>query len=187
MTPLVLLALAADPLPAAVRDHRLALAERPWDAAVQAGLEACRGRVAYPDPPEPSLRVRPAAPAGLRHRVGPLDLLLASTAGSLLLGVGLAARLSVRPGWATPIIAAGGVTLATATAAGWAVSRPVDAGLVIAEPTPLRTGNGTSYPARLTLPAGAEVTELHRRGGWVQVEVAGGAAGWVRAATLLGD
>ena len=79
MTPLLLLALAADPLPEAVRAHRDALAARPWDARVQAGLEAVRRQVNDPQP-EPALRVRPDPPAGLRHRVGPLDLLAASTA-----------------------------------------------------------------------------------------------------------
>ncbi len=185
MTPLLLLALAADPLPEAVRGHRDALAARPWDARVQAGLEAVRRQVAYPQPPDPALRVRPDAPSGLRHRVGPLDLLAASTFGSLLLAGGLVARQSVRPPWAGPVVVAGSLILASVTAVAALTAAPLDPGLVVAEPTALRTGNGASYPSRLTLPAGAEVRELHRRGGWVQVELPGGGVGWVPAATLL--
>ena len=183
MTPLLLLALAADPLPEAIRAHRAALAARPWDAAVQTQLEALRRRVAHPDPPEPSLRTRPAPPAGLHHRVGPHHLLIASTVGSLLLAGGLVARRSVRA--PRPVAVAGGLVLVACAAV--AVTAPAaDPGRVIAEPTPLRTGNGASYPARLTLPAGAEVRERHRRGGWVQVELPGGGVGWVPAASLLG-
>jgi uncharacterized protein YraI len=62
---------------------------------------------------------------------------------------------------------------------------PAEVWRVVAEPTPLRAGNAASYPVRVPLPAGAEVRELLRRGAWVQVEVAGGAAGWVPAAALL--
>jgi hypothetical protein len=54
--------------------------------------------------------------------------------------------------------------------------------LVLTADEVLRTGNGPSYPARLDapLPRGAEVRERARRGGWVQVELTGGAVGWVR-------
>ena len=36
------------------------------------------------------------------------------------------------------------------------------------------------------LPAGAEVRELSRRGGWVQVELPGGAVGWLPLSVLVG-
>lgn len=184
MTPLLLLTLTADPLPEAVRAHRDALAARPWDARVQAGLEAVRRQVNHPQS-EPALRVRPDPPAGLRHRVGPLDLLAASSLGSLLLVGGLVARQSVRPPWAGPVAVAGGVLLAAVVVVAALITAPLDPALVVAEPTALRTGNGASFPARLTLPAGAEVQELHRRGGWVQVELPGGGVGWVPSAALL--
>ena len=83
--------------------------------------------------------------------------------------------------------AAGGLTL---LAAGGGVAgldcgtRSTPASLSPSRP-PLRTGNGVSYPSRLTLPAGAEVRERHRRGGWVQVELPGGGVGWVPASALL--
>ena len=187
MTPLVLLALAADPLPEAVRDHRAALAARPWDAGVRAGLDACRARVAHPDPPDPALRTRPDPPTGLRHRVGPLDLLLGSAVGSGLLAAGLVARRSVRPPWAGPLVGGGAAVLAGVAVVAGLTAGPPDPGRVVAEPTPLRTGNGPSFPARITLPAGAEVRELHRRGGWVQVELPGGGVGWVPGAALVAE
>jgi hypothetical protein len=51
----------------------------------------------------------------------------------------------------------------------------------------LRTGNASSYPERLDapLPAGAEVRERSRRGGWVQVELPGGAIGWLPLSALV--
>lgn len=185
MTSLLFLILAADPLPEAIRAHRVALTARPWDVQVQAGLEACRRRVAYPDPPEPDLRTRPDPPAGLRYRVGPLDLLLGSIVGGLFLSVGLIASRTVRPTWAGPMAVIGGLILVVVTTVGVWVSAPLDPGRVLAEPTSLRTGNGASYPARLTLPAGIEVRELARRGGWMQVELAGGGVGWVPEQTVL--
>ena len=35
------------------------------------------------------------------------------------------------------------------------------------------------------LPRGAEVRELARRGGWMQVEIPGGAVGWVPLAAVI--
>jgi hypothetical protein len=51
----------------------------------------------------------------------------------------------------------------------------------------LRTGNASSYPERFDapLPVGAEVRERSRRGGWVQVELPGGAIGWLPEGVLV--
>jgi hypothetical protein len=53
--------------------------------------------------------------------------------------------------------------------------------LVLTEDAMLRKGNAEAYPPRVepTLPKGAEVRELTRRGGWVQVQIPGGAIGWL--------
>lgn len=53
----------------------------------------------------------------------------------------------------------------------------------------LRTGNGDSYPRRLdtVLNRGVEARQLFARGGWLQIELAGGAVGWVRRADVLTD
>jgi hypothetical protein len=53
---------------------------------------------------------------------------------------------------------------------------------------PLRQGNGPSYPANADLPVlsrGMEARRLHERGGWLQIQFAGGETGWVEKSALL--
>src|SRR5207247_8360883 len=60
--------------------------------------------------------------------------------------------------------------------------------IVVDEGTPLHRGNGPNYavdPDVPNLPAGLEARLLHRRGGWLQIRLAGGAAGWVDGARAL--
>jgi hypothetical protein len=55
---------------------------------------------------------------------------------------------------------------------------------------PLRRGNGPSYAAHPDwphLPAGLEARRLAERGGWLQIEVPGGAVGWVPRDAALVD
>ena len=108
------------------------------------------------------------------------------------LGTGLAAArfaMTRAPAW----LGVSGVSLAALAVLGglsWqdararSDARPL---VVVADDVFLRRGNADSYPPRLEpkLPRGAEARELGRRGGWVQVELAGGAAGWVPEASLL--
>jgi hypothetical protein len=179
-------------LPQAIRAFRDGLDLYPWDAELQRGLALCRAAVAYPTEAEPAERVRPDPPSGLRNRVSPLDLFAASAVGSLLLVVGLARRFTARDGWAVPVAVVGGVVLLLVAGAWWQTDRerrrdrdtPV---AVLSADTVLRTGNGPSFPARLeaALPRGAEVRELGRRGGWVQVQLPGGAVGWVPESAVL--
>jgi hypothetical protein len=53
--------------------------------------------------------------------------------------------------------------------------------IIVKQECALKAGNGDSWPDRLKwrLPPGVEVRELARRGGWIQVELASGAAGWL--------
>ncbi len=184
----------AGQLPQAIRAFRDGLELYPWDAELQQGLLACRAAVAYPTEADPAVRVRPDPPNSLRHRVSPWDLLVAATAFSLLLTVGLAHRLTARDGWSVPVAVVGLVGLLVVAAAAWAIDAEVRADranpvVVVTADTALRTGDGTAFPARLDspLPRGAEVRELARRGGWVQVELPGGAAGWIPEAVILGE
>lgn len=179
-------------LPGAVRAFRDGLAHAPWDADLQAGLAHCRTRVAYPTPAEPAERVRPDPLTALRHRVSPADLFVAAAVGSLLVTAGLATRLTTRPGWSTPVTAVGAVVVLAVAAV--AVKLELDAAAdhespvrVVAADTVLRSGNGTTFDARLPspLPRGAEVRELRRRGGWVQVGLPGGAVGWLPEAAVI--
>ena len=170
-------------LPQAIRAFRDGLDLYPWDADLQRALTAARAPVAYPTESDPAERVRPDPPNSLRHRISPWDLFLAASAFALVLTIGLARRLTARDGWATPLAVAGLLGLVAVAAAGIhiATARPEPV-LVLTADEVLRTGNGTAFPARLDapLPRGAEVRELARRGGWVQVELPGGAVGWVR-------
>lgn len=179
--------LAGD-LPGAIRAFRDGLDLYPWDADLQRALTAARAAVAYPTESDPAERVRPDPPNSLRHRVSPWDLFIAATVCSLLLTVGLARRLTARDDWSAPLVVAGLLGLLVVAAAGThiATDRPEPV-LVLTADEVLRTGNGPSFPARLDspLPRGAEVRELARRGGWVQVELPGDAIGWVREPTTL--
>jgi hypothetical protein len=109
-------------------------------------------------------------------------LFVAASLGALLLTVGLARRLTARDRWSVPLAAVGLLGLIVVAVAGITIvtDRP-DPVLVLTADEVLRTGNGPSFPARIEapLPRGAEVTELARRGGWVQVQLPGGAVGWV--------
>jgi hypothetical protein len=175
-------------LPQAIRAFRDGLDLYPWDADLQRALAAARAAVAYPAESDPAERVRPDPPTSLRHRVSPWDLFLAASAFALLLTIGLARRLTARDGWSTPLAAVGLLGLLVVAAAGiYIAADPPGPVLVLTADEVLRTGNGPSFPARTDapLPRGAEVRELARRGGWVQVELPGGAVGWVREAVIL--
>ncbi|HET6574939.1 MAG TPA: hypothetical protein VFG68_15140 [Fimbriiglobus sp.] len=170
-------------LPQAIRAFRDGLDLYPWDADLQRALTAARATVAYPTESDPAERVRPDPPNALRNRVSPWDLFLAASVCSLLLTVGLARRFTARDDWSAPLVVVGLLGLLVVAAAGTliATDRPGPV-LVLTADEVLRTGNGPSFPARIDapLPRGSEVRALARRGGWVQVELPGGAVGWVR-------
>lgn len=182
----------AGQLPQAIRAFLDGLALAPYDVRLQQGLLTCRAQVAYPVEDEPSARVRPDPSASLRHRVSPTDLLAVAGVASLFVTIGLARRFTSRGGWSDVLLGVGAVAIVLVAVAAWRIhaderaeaERPV---VVIAADVPLRTGNGTAYPTRIDalLPRGAEVRELGRRGGWVQVELPGGAVGWVPATAVL--
>lgn len=182
----------AGELPQAIGAFRDGLELAPWDADLQRGLAHCRAKVAYPTEATPAERMRPDPFGSLRDRVSPTDLLAVIAVSSLLLTVGLARRFTTEDSWSTPIAMAGLVGLLVALTVGVVVDRqnqferkhPV---VLVGADTVLRTGNGPSFPPRVeaALPRGAEVRELGRRGGWVQVELPGGAAGWLPAAVVL--
>lgn len=182
----------ADELPQAIRAFRDGLDLAPWDADLQRGLAVCRAKVAYPTEDTPAERMRPDPFGSLRDRMSPTDLLAAVALSALLLTVGLARRFTTEDSWSTPVALVGLLGLLMALAVGIVIDRqnqferehPV---VVVAKDTVLRTGNGDAYPPRVEapLPRGAEVRELGRRGGWVQVELPGGAVGWLPAASVL--
>jgi hypothetical protein len=178
-------ALAGD-LPGAIAAVHAGLRLAPYDAELLGDLEILRDAVVYPQ------AVRPARPGGLRSRVSPWDVLVFAALASVLGGVGLARQFTTRDGWAVPAAAVGGFGLLVAAAAGWQLAReerreaakPV---LVVVRDTTPRKGNGDTYPGltEWRLPRGGEVRELHRRGGWVQAELANGVVGWLPESVVI--
>lgn len=178
-------ALAGD-LPGAIAAAHAGLRLAPYDADLLRDLDTLRDAVEYPQ------ALRPARPGGLRSRVSPWDVLAFAALASVLAGVGLARRFTTRDGWAVPLAAVGGVGLLVAAIAGWQLAReerreadrPV---LVVVRDTTPRKGNGDTYPGltEWRLPRGGEVRELHRRGGWVQAELANGVVGWLPETVVI--
>lgn len=184
--------LAGD-VPRAIRAFHDGLALAPYDADLLGGLAAARATVAYPVAAAPAERTRPDPVAGLRNRVAPWDLFRFAAGCGVLVVVGLGKRLTTHPGWAGPVAAVGGVGWLAVAAAGWQMhrERAADAAapvaVVAADGATLRTGNGDAFPPRTEarLPRGAEIRLLARRGGWAQVELPGGAVGWLPEGAVL--
>jgi hypothetical protein len=181
---------AAGDLPQAIAAYRRGLAlDKPYSefetAKLRTALDYARDLVAYP----PGAAFRPAPdlwPPWLSLRY------VGAYAFALYFAGCLAAtrwQMTRRRRW----LVAAGVLLAVAAvpAVGSAVEwqrRRRDAAapvVVVTRDVPLRTGNGADYPAKLDLPRGCEVRRLFERGGWLQVETAGGTVGWVPRAAVV--
>lgn len=178
-------ALAGD-LPGGVAAVLAGLADSPYDAELQHDLEALRDLVPYP------VGLRPDPPGGWRYRVSSWDLFAFAAMSVALLTVGMVRRFTARDDWAIPVAVVGAVGLLAAVTVGWQLAREANweaesPPLVLIRDTYLRAGNGESYPPRLEvkLPRGGEVRERLRRGGWVQVEAANGAVGWVQEGNVI--
>ena len=172
-----------------VRNYRRGLSVFPHDPDLRRGLSFAREQVAYPYGSELADAARPADAASPldRFRI-PLMRLAWVAVGLSALGWFVLARawFTARGGLAL----FGGALVLTATALGgwlwWEDSRlrarwAEPALVVVGTGADLRTGNSDEYPRRLEgrLPAGVELKVLGDRGGWVHVELASGAAGWV--------
>ncbi len=186
--------LLAGDLPRAILAYRRGLRLAPNDGVLRAGLEYARGQVAFPQatglgrPPVELLPPwLPRVPMG-----AVLALALA------LYGLGCVA---VTRWWMLRrgrLLTAGFLALAAALLLGMALGwherlRQYDLRhplVVIADDGVLvRRGNGLSYPPRYETPVnrGVEARLLYDRGGWLEVELAGGETGWVPARYALVD
>lgn len=172
-------------LPAAVAALHEGLAVARFDRELQVELEDARSAVEYPNA-DLAAACRPPPLRGIGTRMSPLEAYL--IAGGLWLAACLAsARFAMTrvPGW---LLTSGFALVALAVLIGfwWQDSRrqtnersqPL---IVVKRECALKAGNGDSWPDRLKwkLPPGSELRELTRRGGWIQVELASGAAGWM--------
>ena len=176
--------LAGD-LPHAIVAYRRGLALDPADAKLRTALEHARDQVAYP--PGSGLRPTPTLwPPWLSLRYVGVYAFALYCAGCL---AATRWRMTRHRRW----LVSAGVFFAVAAVPAigsvieWQrqrrdVAEPV---VVVVRDVPLRAGNGADYPAKLNLPRGCEVRRLFERGGWLQVETAGGAVGWVPPAAVV--
>jgi hypothetical protein len=183
--------LAGD-LPGAIAAFHDGLAVARYDRSLQVALEEARAAVAYPVEGELAAQCRPRSRWSVGKRVSPAEAYLAAGLLWLLVCLGVARFAMTRAGgW----LAFAGVWLACLGLLGglwwhdWRLreadeSRPR---VVVRDDVFLRKGNAEVYPPRLEprLPRGVEARELTRRGGWVQVQLAGGAVGWLPEAAVI--
>jgi hypothetical protein len=162
------------------------LAVARYDRPLRTGLEEARAAVAYPHEGDLAAQCRPRPRGTIGTRMSPAEAYAAAGLVWLLACLGAARFAMTRVvGW----LVFAGFWLACLGLLGglWAHDwrlRERDEGrppVVVRDDVVLRKGNAEGYPARLEsrLPRGVEARELTRRGGWVQVELAGGAVGWL--------
>ena len=178
--------LAAD-LPRAIRVYHRGLRIAPDDPALLAGLAFARDQVAYPAGSNLAEIARPHPGWSLGRWV---PLRRVALAAVLLYAFGW---LALARAWMKRLTlwwVLGGLMLAASALLGGALwwedvrqEREARSSLAIVarDGTVLRTGNTADYPPRIDtpLPRGVETRVLAERGGWLQVELAGGAVGWL--------
>lgn len=183
--------LAGD-LPRCIAALHDGLAVARFSRPLQMELDDARARVLYPLEGALAEQGRPHRPRTVSARMSPSDawylagsLWLLACAGAVRFAMTRAAVGLVFAGLCMCALAALGVLWgADARQHGPDESLPL---LVVASDVHLRKGNATEYPTRIepALPKGAEVRELTRRGGWVQVQLPGGTVGWLPETTII--
>jgi hypothetical protein len=170
------------------------LAAARWSRPLQVALEDARAAVAYPVHSDLAALCRPAPASGIATRMSPLESRLIAGALWLLACGGLARFAMTRAGgwlafagvWLVVLAALGALWLRDHRARHREDERPL---VVMTADVHLRKGNAESYPRRFdgapALPRGVEARELTRRGGWVQVRLAGGVVGWIPETAVL--
>jgi hypothetical protein len=183
--------LAGD-LPRAVAALHDGLAVARYARPLQEELADARAAVQYPLEGELADQARPKPFRGVSTRMSPAEawllaggLWLAVWAGTTRFAMTRNALWLAAAGMAlAALLALGGLWLQDWRIRGREESLPL---LVVAKGATLRRGNADAYPPRFdaALPRGAEVRELSRRGGWVQVQLPGGTVGWLPEASVI--
>jgi hypothetical protein len=180
--------LAGD-LPGSIAAFHEGLVVARHDRSLQAGREEARGAVAYPLDGELAAECRPKPRPTIGTRMSPGEAYLVA-AVLWLLACAAAVRFWMTR--ATAWLVFSGLCIAGLILLGWlwwqdAKSRDVRPLVIVKADADLRKGNGPGFPLRSPskLPRGVEARELSRRGGWVQVELAGGAVGWLPESAVL--
>jgi hypothetical protein len=188
-------ALLAGDLPRAILAYRRGLRHSPADAGLQEGLAAAREEVARKVASgfgRPPVEDRPPWLPRVGFSGWSFALCLAVwTFGFLSLARW---RMFRQPGPLLAGVVALVLAVLTATLLGLATlyeqrDRALPLVVIAQDELPLRLGNGLSYPSQYPekLPRGAEARLLHRRGEWLQIELTGGAVGWVPLSAVLLD
>jgi hypothetical protein len=183
--------LAGD-LPRAIAALHDGLAVTRFSRPLQVELEDARAAVRYPLEGELALQSRPKPLRGVSTRMSSADAWILAGFAWLVACAGVARFAMTRNALWFVVTALGAVGL-LALGALWVQdsrirereeSLPL---LVLSDDATLRRGNAVAYPSRYdtVLPKGAEVRELNRRGGWVQVQLPGGAVGWLPEAIVI--
>lgn len=187
-------ALLAGDLPAAILAFRRGSRLAPNDPALRTNLAYAREQVAYAEPGplgRPAVDDRPPWLPILTRPMQLMLLFLVYTVGC----VGTTRWLMTRRPFCRYLALASllGVPLTCASLIreGWSQTRDREQPLVVIaeDGVLLRAGNGLSYSPRHETPLnrGVEARLLHRRGDWLQIELASGQVGWIPVAFALID
>jgi hypothetical protein len=186
--------LLAGEVPQAILAYRRGLRCSPQDAGLQENLDHARDQVHY-GPEGLGRPDDPVWPVWLPRIDRAFFLLAAFLLYALACVLATRALMTSDGGHMGRAV----LMLALAVAAGglwtyltWQGWREAEFPLVVIarDGVPLNRGNGPTYQPHPRLPQlhrGMEARLLHRRGGWLQVELPGGALGWVPQSAALVD
>jgi len=171
----------------AVAAYQMGLRLAPHDSELRAGLAFARGQVQYPVNGNLAESARPRDRSSLLRIAAADDLRLAALVLYFLASMAIARAWMTRlPGWW--MTGALFMLLACATAVTvwlderrFATEQKNKLVIVLENGSSLYRGNGGEYPRRFSepFPAGVELHVLAERGGWYQVQLAGGEVGWI--------
>lgn len=179
-------------LPRAITALHEGLAAARFSRPLQVELEDARAAVQFPLDGELAGQCRPPPLRGISTRMSAADAWVVS-GGLWLLACACAVRFIMTRNaawvafgtvWVCGLLALGGLWVQDTRDRAKDESLPL---LIVSADAALRRGNAVAYPARFDaiLPKGAEVRELRRRGGWVQVQLPGGAVGWLPEGAVI--